>query len=101
MKYGLTEKEINLIRSVFKKVPEVETVFIYGSRSKNTFKKTSDIDLAVKFQDESKDKTGYLKSELDDLLIIYECDLINEAIMLAGKFKEEYERTKQIFYLKD
>lgn len=100
MRYGLTENEIDLIKAVFEKVPEVETVYIYGSRARNTFKKTSDIDLAVKFKSGAKDKTAALKSDLDDLSIIYEIDLTSEEKMQSGNFKEEYERTKQIFYLK-
>jgi len=100
MKYGLTDHEIDLIKGIFEKTPEVESVFIYGSRAKNTFKKTSDIDLAIVFQNGAKNNLGRLKSEMEDLQIIYEIDLTDESDMLSGSFKAEYERTKQVFYLK-
>jgi type I restriction enzyme S subunit len=100
MKYGLTEDEIGLIKSVFEKAPEVETVFIYGSRAKNTFKRTSDIDFAVKLINGNRFIIASLKDDLDELPIIYEIDLTDEKTMDAGDFKEEYERTKRVFYLK-
>ena len=99
-KYGLTEKETELLKSAFEKFSQVETVFIYGSRAKNTFRKTSDIDLAVRFKNGNDASMAQLKSELDDLPIIHEIDLTDEAQIEAGDFKDEYERTKQIFYLK-
>ena len=57
MAYGLTEKEIAMIKAVFEKTPEVESVFVYGSRAKNTYKKTSDIDLAVVLKSGSDGKS--------------------------------------------
>ncbi|MCI4626018.1 MAG: restriction endonuclease subunit S [Candidatus Magnetoovum sp. WYHC-5] len=100
MKYGLTEKEIALIKGVFERIPEVESVFIYGSRAKNTFQKASDIDLAIVLQKGAKNILGKLKSDLEDLPIIYEINLTDEAEIQAGNFKDEYEKTKQVFYLK-
>jgi uncharacterized protein len=100
MKYGLTKKEIEAIKHVFATTAEVESAFIYGSRAKNTFKRTSDIDLAVVLKKNAGSIIGKLKADLEDLPIIYEFDLTNEADMLAGKFKNEYEITKQVIYLK-
>lgn len=100
MAYGLTEKEIAMIKAVFEKTPEVESVFVYGSRAKNTYKKTSDIDLAVVLKSGSENVLAKLKLDLDDLSVIYEIDLTDETEMRAGDFKNEYERTKKIFYLK-
>ena len=98
MNFGLSEKEINLMREVFKKFPEAETVFIYGSRAKGNYKKTSDIDLAVRFAKGSVGSIAKMKSILEDLPIIYEIDLADEAEITAGNFKNEYEKTKQIFW---
>jgi type I restriction enzyme S subunit len=99
-KYGLTEKETELLKSAFEKFPQVETVFIYGSRAKNTFRKTSDIDLAVRFKNGNDASMAQLKSALDDFPIIHEIDLTDESKIQSGDFKNEYERTKQIFYIK-
>lgn len=98
MNFGLTQKQLNLIIQVFTSTPAVKKVYIYGSRAKNTFKKASDIDLAVIFQSDSKNVLGKLKSALEDLPIIYEIDLSDEADMQTGNFKTEYEQTKQLIY---
>lgn len=100
MKFGLTEKEIALLLSVFEKNAEVEKVFLYGSRAKGNYKKTSDIDLAVCFTVGTKKSVAILKSELEDLPIIYTIDVVDEAELEDGKFRDEYEGTKQLFYAK-
>ncbi|MEI6090418.1 MAG: nucleotidyltransferase domain-containing protein [bacterium] len=100
MKFGLTGKEINLLKNVFISILEVEQVFIYGSRSQNTYKKTSDIDLAFVLQNDSKNVIAKLRLEMDELPIIYEIDLIDVAEIPEGNFKDEFERNKQLFYTK-
>lgn len=100
MKFGLTEKEIILLTNFFEKTCDVEKVFIYGSRAKGNYKKTSDIDLAVHFVRNAKKSIAILKSELEDLPIIYSIDIVNEEDIETGKFKDEYERTKRLFWNK-
>ena len=79
------------------KFPEVESVFIYGSRAKGNFKKTSDIDLAIRFAKGVAGSLAKIKSKLDDQPIIYEIDVIDEAEIAAGNFKEEYCAAKLPF----
>jgi len=98
MKYGLTDKEIDLIKNVFQKFPEVETVFIYGSRAKGNFKKTSDIDLALRFAKGAAGGIANIKSALDDLPLIHEINLLDDSGISSGSFKASYEKTRQIFY---
>lgn len=100
MKFGLTEKEIALLTSVFEKNRSIENVFIYGSRAKGNYKKTSDIDLAVCFFAGAKKNMAILRSELEDLPIIYSIDATDEEEIEAGKFKDAYKKTKQVFYVK-
>lgn len=101
MKYGLDEKKINLIRQEFAKIPEVERVYIYGSRAKGNFKKTSDIDLAVCFKKGKEGALWKIKSALEDLPIINEISVIDENLISDGNFKEEYERTREVFWEKN
>jgi len=100
MSFGLAKKEIDLIKSVFEKTPEIESVFIYGSRAKGNFKKTSDIDLGVRFAGNTGGNILKLKSDLSDLPIIYEIDATDEKEIQKGNFKTEYEKTKQLFWKK-
>ena len=47
MPFGLTKTDIKVIRSVFKKFPQIKKVVMLGSRAMGNFKKGSDVDLAV------------------------------------------------------
>lgn len=98
MKFGLSEKKIDLIKSVFQKKDEVDRVFIYGSRVKGNHKKTSDIDLVVRFKKGKKKNINRIRYELEDLPIIYNIDVTDEDQIKAGDFKKEFENTKRIFY---
>lgn len=100
MKFGLSDKKIDLIRSVFQNKPEVDWVFIYGSRAKGTHKKTSDIDLVVKFKKKKRKERDLnrIRYELENLPLIYKIDVIDEDEISEGDFKKEFEKTKKIFY---
>lgn len=45
---GLTQKELEILKSVFIKFEEIDEVILFGSRALGTHKKSSDIDLAIK-----------------------------------------------------
>ncbi len=72
MKFGLTKKEIRLISEIFVHFPEMERAFIYGSRAKGNFRKTSDIDLAVKFRKKAEIGLVPIKNLLEELPVIYQ-----------------------------
>lgn len=48
MDTGLTQTDIKRITAAIKQFPEIEKAFIFGSRAKGTYKKASDVDLAIK-----------------------------------------------------
>ena len=45
---GLTLKELEILKDVFKKFDEIKEVILFGSRALGTHKIASDIDLAIK-----------------------------------------------------
>ncbi|MBF0110064.1 MAG: nucleotidyltransferase domain-containing protein [Magnetococcales bacterium] len=44
---GLSVREIALMRTVFRQVPEIREVIVFGSRAKGNFRPHSDVDLAL------------------------------------------------------
>jgi predicted nucleotidyltransferase len=48
MKYGLPERTLATLESIFLKYPGVRQAIIYGSRAKGTYRNGSDIDLTLK-----------------------------------------------------
>jgi uncharacterized protein len=45
---GLTQKELEILKNVFKKFDNIREVILFGSRALGTHKTASDIDLAIK-----------------------------------------------------
>jgi predicted nucleotidyltransferase len=74
--FGLKQKDIEAIRSVLQRYPEVSRAIIYGSRAKGNYRPGSDIDLTLKGSDALDFQTFCrIMGELDDLLLPYRIDL--------------------------
>ncbi|WP_129409184.1 nucleotidyltransferase family protein [Marinitoga lauensis] len=66
MKFGLNEKELKIIIDFIKQIPEIEEVLIFGSRAMGNYKKGSDVDLAIKGKNLTRDlllKISYYLNE--------------------------------------
>ena len=66
MKYGLSEKQFNEIVSVIKKDPTIEKAVLFGSRTMDTFKEASDVDIAIFGKETTAFTAQKLKSEIED-----------------------------------
>lgn len=74
-RFGIKEKSYQEMLDVFKQLPEIEQVILFGSRARGDYKKTSDIDLAVKFKKE--DKKLLLIHKLEEINCILKIDVLN------------------------
>ena len=74
MKFGLPEEIYNKIENIVKENKKYNFK-IFGSRAKNTYKKTSDIDIAI-FEDIPREDEYKIRNEFDLLDIIYKIDLV-------------------------
>lgn len=76
MKYGLSEKSLQKIYDVFDRYPEVEEVVLYGSRARDDYKNSSDIDLTLRGGNALTHKIlSKIANDLDDQLLPYTIDL--------------------------
>ncbi len=73
--YGLKDKDIELINSVFKRHDKIERVILYGSRAKGNYRPNSDIDLTLIGKDLTLKEQFEIENELDDLMLPYKIDL--------------------------
>jgi predicted nucleotidyltransferase len=96
--FGLSEADVQKIKSVFVKYSEVQKVIIYGSRAKGNYKPSSDIDLTM-FTDR-KDISFLFKieNEIDDLLLPYKVDLSIFELLENESLKDHIQRIGQVFY---
>lgn len=76
-KFGLSINIINDIVTIIKKYEEVECVKIYGSRAREDYKETSDIDIALFGNDLTHTINTKIYFELDGLYIPYKFDVVN------------------------
>ncbi len=75
LKFGLSQKTIDAINSVFSQYPEIQEVIIYGSRAKGNFREGSDIDLTLKAPSLTTTDLLCIENKIDDLMLPYKIDL--------------------------
>jgi predicted nucleotidyltransferase len=51
MQYGLSDRTLNTLDSIFRRYSGIKQVILYGSRAKGNFRIGSDIDLSLKTDD--------------------------------------------------
>lgn len=73
--FGLSNDALSKIKAVFANHSEIDSVILYGSRAKGTFRPFSDIDITVVGDNLSKNLITMLIFEIDDLLLPYMFDI--------------------------
>ena len=90
MDFGLPKEVLEQIKEVVNKNQKYKFK-IFGSRDKNTYKKTSDIDIAV-FENVDKEDEYKIRNEFDLLDIIYKIDLVFINEHIKPKFLDEINK---------
>jgi predicted nucleotidyltransferase len=98
MEFGLDQKTIDKINSVFEKHSEIEKVIIYGSRAKGNYRTGSDIDLTLIGNDLKYDLIGKVNSEIDDLNTPYLFDISIFQMLNTPSLEEHINRVGKLFY---
>ncbi|MCC6412299.1 MAG: nucleotidyltransferase domain-containing protein [Saprospiraceae bacterium] len=98
---GLSEKDIELIRSVFVKHKEVEMVWLYGSRSMGNYKPASDIDLCMEGNQLNFSLLMCIENELDDLYLPYRIDLSLLKDIKNQDLRDHISRRGIVFYARE
>lgn len=96
--FGLLPSEKEKLNAVFREISELECVWIYGSRAQGKERRGSDIDLALKFSRNHRAALAQIQSVLDDILILYEIDIVDIDNIKDKAFLQELDRTKQLFW---
>ena len=87
MRYGLKDKELNVIVNILQKYILDNDVVIFGSRSRGDFHKTSDIDLAITAKI-SATELARLRTLFEESSLIYTVDLVALDSITSTSFKE-------------
>lgn len=100
MKYGLNEKVVAEIGSVFSSYPQIKQVMLYGSRAKGNYRDGSDIDLSLVGDDITLSLLHNIELSLDDLLLPYSFDLSIYNEIHNSELKEHIDRAGVVFWSK-
>ena len=101
MKYGLSEKILKEIKTLFGKFAEIEEAILYGSRAKGNYKSGSDIDIALKGERLHLQLLNTVDRELDELLLPYIFDLSIYDHIRNSDLLAHIERVGKVFYRKN
>ena len=63
---GLSEAELQTLRTVFARFPQIEEVILFGSRALGLHRPSSDIDLAIKGKEITLDTLAKLRYTLEE-----------------------------------
>ena len=77
LRFGLSEAILTQLHDTFVRCPDVEQVWLYGSRATGTYRPQSDIDLAVNAPGMTGPAFAQLWNALDDLPIIFKLDVLH------------------------
>jgi type I restriction enzyme S subunit len=104
--FGLDELNTSRLMSILESHSCISKAVIFGSRARNTFKVTSDIDIAIwtdlnsESLSLSSNVISSLKADFEDSLIPYTVDLIDYQQLSNQRLKEEIDRYGKVFYLR-
>ena len=95
---SLTTAEKKILFEIFESISGLNTVWVYGSRVRNSHKKFSDVDLVIDCIPRLNIKYR-LASSLDDSVFPYKVDIVT-LDDLRGDFGKEVETTKVLLWRK-
>lgn len=98
LQFGLSSETIRAINGVFKKMPQIQQVLIYGSRAKGNYKHGSDIDLTIKGSNLKTTDLLKIENDIEELMLPYKLDLSLYEQIENPDLKEHIERVGQLFY---
>mgnify|MGYP000717930900 CR=1 FL=1 len=90
--FGLSEKVVENLKTVFAENVKIDKAIVFGSRAKGNYKEGSDIDITIKGQNLDFDDTLSLLRKIDDLNIPYKIDLIKYHTINEPDLKDHIDR---------
>ena len=99
--FGLSQKDLTSITLLLKSYPEVEQALIFGSRALGSYKRGSDIDIAL-FGNIEDATILAISSQLNEELVLpYFFDVLNYDALTNPELKDHIDRVGVIFYKRD
>jgi predicted nucleotidyltransferase len=100
MNDGLTPQQRKEIREILAGVPRIDRAILFGSRAQGTYRRASDIDLALEGADISLSDTASLYSAFAESSLPYDVDLVVRADNVNRELERRIARHGMVFYEK-
>ena len=98
MTVGLSKNELDEITRIFKKFPGIQEAILFGSRAMGTFKKASDVDIALKGQ-MTLPIVARIKALLEEESPLpYTFDIVDYQTIETPAFKEHIDKHGKSIY---
>ena len=99
MKYGLSDRTLDTLYSIFRKYPGIKQVVLYGSRAKGNYRNGSDIDLSLKTDDTFvRTDLLHIAGDFDDSDMPYFVDVSIYGKLSNQELKAHIDRVGEILY---
>ena len=97
--FGLRNSDLEYMTNLFRQRPDIEQVWLYGSRAKGTNQPGSDVDLALIGPDVERDSVRHVHYVLEEESPMpFFFDVLHWDILSNQKLKDEIQRTAKLLY---
>lgn len=90
--YGLTDRDMQTIKHILKKYPDIEEIRLFGSRANGNYSHGSDIDFAVMNQGVSLITIARLSADFADSSLPYTVDVVSVEQVTHPELVERIKR---------
>ena len=99
MTFGLRDTDLIYMTNLFRQHPDIEQVWVYGSRAKGTNRPGSDVDLALIGPDVARSTVSHIHFVLEeDSPMPFFFDVTHWDSLSNQTLKDEIKRTGKLFY---
>jgi len=101
MKYGLPNRSLNTLDTLFKKYPSITKVILYGSRAMGNYRNGSDIDITLEVDSTFSDRDlSRLMGDFDESDLPYFVDCSIYADLQNQNLREHIDRVGKVLFEK-
>jgi len=97
---GLALNQLESLRRILSKYPEVDEVVLFGSRAKGAYRAGSDADLALNGEHITPMTLARLQADMDESNLPFRVDLVWQNAELSADIFAHISRTGQLLYKK-
>jgi type III restriction enzyme len=97
-RFGIAPWSAAKLLDLFDTTPNLDRVWIYGSRARGDHRDESDIDLAVDAPEMTSTDFSRLAGRLEELGLIYRVDMLHLQSNLEQSFRSNIERDRKVFW---